>query len=188
MWTHIAVTGREIDYQIYPRLLALAEVGWSPQQGRAWAGFEVRLRSQFPRLHSLGVTYRDPQAVGKRVGVWSEQDLKGKTPRDFDWDVTQLVSGADEVEVQVRWASGTRPVYARSVTLLENGRPTSQAVFPAPLTKRNDVAVGWLSPGARHPGSRYTLRVTLKGTKKGSSAGSVWIMKPAASSGMTGRP
>ena len=32
MWTHIAVNEKAIDYQMYPRLVALAEVAWSPQQ------------------------------------------------------------------------------------------------------------------------------------------------------------
>jgi hexosaminidase len=178
MWTHIAVTERAIDYQIYPRLLALSEVGWSPQQSRDWSGFDHRLRSELPRLQALGVTYRDPQAVGIKVGEWSGQDLAGETPRVFNWDVTTSISGAAEVEVQVRWGSGTHAVYARRVALLEDGRQTSHAVFPAPLDRGNDVEIAWLSPGARHPGSRYTLRVTLQGTKDGSSAGSVWIMKP----------
>ena len=39
MWTHIAVTERAIDYQIYPRLLALAEVAWTPQRQRDWNDF-----------------------------------------------------------------------------------------------------------------------------------------------------
>ncbi len=178
MWTHIAVTEMAIDYQVYPRLLALSEVGWSPQQSREWSGFDIRLRSEFPRLQALGVTFRDPQAVGVKVGAWSGQDLAGDTPRVFDWDVTTSISGAAEVEVQVRWESGNHPFYVRSVELLQDGRQMNPIAFPAPLNKRNDVAVGWLSPGVRHPGSRFTLRVILQGTKDGAPAGSVWIMKP----------
>jgi hexosaminidase len=188
MWTHIAVTDRAIDYQIYPRLLALAEVGWSPQQSREWSGFDVRLMSQFPRLRGLGVTYHNPQAVGTKLGAWSESDLMGDTPRVLNWDATSSLGNAGEAEVQVRWGSGKHAIYVRSVALLENGKQTSRVMFPAPLTKGNDVEVGWLSLGTRHPGSRYTLRVTLQGTKEGSSAGSVWIMKPTGSPAKTVRP
>jgi hypothetical protein len=77
----------------------------------------------------------------------------------------------------MRWASGKHPFYVRSVELVQDGRPVGQIAFPAPIDQRNEVAVGWLSIGTRHPGSRYTLRVTLQGTKEGSSAGSVWIMR-----------
>ena len=188
MWTHIAVTGKEIDYQIYPRLLALSEVGWSPQQGREWPGFDIRLRSEFPRLQALGVAYRDPQAVGTKLGAWSESALTGDTPRVFEWDATSAIPHAGEAQVQVRWASGKHPFYVRSVELLQGGRQASKIAFPGPVNKSNDVAVGWLSIGTRHPGSRYTLRVTLQGTKDGSSAGSVWIMKPEGSAEKTVHP
>ncbi len=188
MWTHLAVTDKEIDYQIYPRLLALSEVAWSPQQGREWSGFDHRLRSQFPRLRSLGVTYRDPQAVGTKLGAWSESALAGDAPRVFEFDATSAIPHAGEAQVQVRWASGKHPFHVRSVELLQDGRQASQIAFPGPLNRSNDVAVGWLSPGTRHPGSRYTLRVTLQGTKEGSSAGSVWILKPSGSAEKTVQP
>jgi hexosaminidase len=182
MWTHIAVTEKANDYQIYPRLLALAEVGWSPEQSREWSGFDHRLTRQFPRLQSLGVTYRDPQAVGTKLGTWSESDLTGDTPRVFNWDATSSVSHEGEIEVQVRWESGQHSFYVPSIELLEDGKQTSRVLFPAPLNKRNDVEVGWLSRGSRHPGSRYTLRATLQGTAEGAASGSVWIMKPSGQS------
>jgi hexosaminidase len=183
MWTHIAVTDKAIDYQIYPRLLALAEVGWSPQQNREWPDFDARLTHQFPRLQSLGVTYHDPQAVGTKTGAWQESDLTGETPRVFDWDATSLPGNTSEVEVQVRWESGQHPVYVPSVALLEDGKQISQFLFPAPLNKRNDVEIGWLALGTRRPGSRYTLQVTVQGTEEGAASGSVWIMAPSSSTG-----
>ncbi|HKT12534.1 MAG TPA: hypothetical protein VJW77_11985, partial [Terriglobia bacterium] len=171
----------------YPRLLALSEVGWSPQQDRKWSGFDVRLKGEFSRLQALGVTNRDPQAVGAKLGAWSEQGLRGDTPRVFEWDATSSIPRAGEVQVQLRWAGGKHPFYVRSVELLQDGRRASQIAFPAPVDQDNDVAIGWLSPGTRRPGSRYTLRVTLQGTKDGSSAGSVWIMQPPAPSEKTAR-
>ncbi len=188
MWTHIAVTDKAIDYQIYPRLLALAEVGWSPERDRNWPGFDARMLRQFSRLRSLGVTYHDPRATGAEVGAWSESDLSGDAPRVFNWDATSLIGNAPEAQVQVRLESGNGPVYVRSFELLKDGKEAGEAVFAGPLNKRNDVEVSWLSPGARHPGCRYTLRVTLQGSMKGSSAGSVWIMKPPHSPAEAARP
>ena len=180
MWTHIAVTERTIDFQIYPRLLALAEAGWSQQQNREWSDFHARLVRQFPRLERMGVTYNDPRAVGKKLGSWREADLSGDAPRVFDWDATPWLGDTGEVEVQVRWDSGLKSVHVRSVLLLEDGKEISRVVFPGPLNKRIDLEVGWLSLGTHRPGSRYTVRVTLQGTKEGASAGSVWVMGPRA--------
>ena len=169
MWTHIAVTGKAIDYQIYPRLLALSEVGWSPQQGREWSEFDHRLRSELPRLQLLGVTYRDPQSVGIKVGAWSERDLAGDKARVFDWDVTNSISGAAEVEVQVRWGSGTHAVYARRVALLEDGRQTSHR-FSRPVEQEQRrsgrLALARHSPrrqplhSASHPAGHEGWRVS----------------------------
>jgi len=59
MWTHIAVTDAAIDRQIYPRMLALAELAWTPQQLRNWNNFNTRLSAHYGRLQRLGVAYFD---------------------------------------------------------------------------------------------------------------------------------
>jgi hexosaminidase len=46
----------------FPRLAAVAEVAWSPQQARDWDDFRSRLGAHGPRLSALGVNfYRSPQ-------------------------------------------------------------------------------------------------------------------------------
>jgi hexosaminidase len=57
MWTHIARTEDEVDVQIFPRLIALAEVCWSAGNQRHWKDFSFRLRHHYPRLEMLGVKY-----------------------------------------------------------------------------------------------------------------------------------
>ncbi len=57
MWTHIAVNQAATDIQIFPRLIALAEVGWSAGGQRNWPDFARRLDSHHARLELLGVEY-----------------------------------------------------------------------------------------------------------------------------------
>jgi len=55
-----------VDYQVFPRLIALAEVGWSPKARRDWDDFRQRLQAHGKRLEKLGVGYyRDPAVWGK---------------------------------------------------------------------------------------------------------------------------
>lgn len=180
MWTHIAVTEQAIDYQMYPRLVALAEVAWSPQQSREWSDFNARLDRHLRRFQLLGIHYFNKAAVGKKIGAWQASDLSGNSPRLFEWDVTPFLNKASECEVQVRRDDGQKPVYVRSVALLEDGKEISREVFPGPIDERNDVAIGWLELGKRKLTARYSLRVTLQGAKEGGLAGSVWIMEPPA--------
>jgi hexosaminidase len=175
MWTHIATSENAIDYQIYPRLAALAEVAWSPQTVRAWPDFSVRLKSHLERWKLLGAHYFDEAAVGRRIGAWQSSDLSGDAARAFEWDVTPLVPGPGEYEVQVRREEGPGPVYVRSVALLEDGQEISREVFAGPLSEGNDVAVGWLECRRRKPAARYSVRVVLQGASGGGLAGSVWM-------------
>jgi hexosaminidase len=62
IWTETLVTSADLDFMTYPRLPAIAEVGWSPQRSRSWADFRLRLAEQAPRWTALGVRfYRSPQ-------------------------------------------------------------------------------------------------------------------------------
>ena len=55
-----------VDYQVFPRLIALAEVGWSPKKLRDWDDFRRRLKAHGENLKKLGVSYyRDPAVWGK---------------------------------------------------------------------------------------------------------------------------
>ncbi|MGW8380037.1 beta-N-acetylhexosaminidase [Streptomyces sp. ODS28] len=64
MWTECAESQQRVDYQVFPRLCALAEVAWSalpPPERRDFADFERRMESaHYARLDALGVAYRPP--------------------------------------------------------------------------------------------------------------------------------
>ena len=49
------------EYQLFPRLCALAEVGWTPQAQRDYADFDARLmRTHFERMWYMGIHFRIP--------------------------------------------------------------------------------------------------------------------------------
>ncbi|MFF4624750.1 beta-N-acetylhexosaminidase [Nonomuraea jabiensis] len=56
LWTERVPDARTVDYRLWPRACALAEVGWA---GLA-DGFEGRLEEHLGRLDALGVEYRPP--------------------------------------------------------------------------------------------------------------------------------
>ncbi|MEU0299563.1 beta-N-acetylhexosaminidase [Streptomyces sp. NPDC006175] len=63
VWTEVMQNRDRVDYQVFPRLAAFAEVAWSrlpaPDE-RDFAGFERRMTTHYPRLDALGVAYRPP--------------------------------------------------------------------------------------------------------------------------------
>ena len=53
---------RDAEYLAFPRLIGIAEIGWSPARGRSWAEYRLRLGAQGPLLDALGVNfYRSPE-------------------------------------------------------------------------------------------------------------------------------
>jgi hexosaminidase len=62
IWTETLETIADVELMAFPRLPAIAEVGWSPQSARVWDDFRVRLAAQAPRWEQLGLSYhRSPQ-------------------------------------------------------------------------------------------------------------------------------
>lgn len=106
MWTECTESAQRVDYQVFPRLAALAEVAWSPSRADAggsadtggsagpadtdgfadtgdaggFADFERRLAEHYPRLDALGVHYRRPE--GPRA--WERRPGIAGQPRGTD--------------------------------------------------------------------------------------------------------
>jgi hexosaminidase len=57
LWTETIVTSADIDYMAFPRLPAIAELGWSPWSTHDVTAFDARLGAQGPRWKVQGVNY-----------------------------------------------------------------------------------------------------------------------------------
>jgi len=57
LWTEYVTTAEHVEYMILPRMLALAEVVWSPKETRDWQGFNQRLQPHFRAFEQKGLHY-----------------------------------------------------------------------------------------------------------------------------------
>ncbi len=57
VWTEYMKTPGKIEYMIFPRMAALAEVLWTPKEKKNWKDFEKRLPLILKRLEENGVNY-----------------------------------------------------------------------------------------------------------------------------------
>ena len=60
VWTEYMPTTDQVEYMAYPRVLALAEIAWSPRDARDWESFRSRLPAALGLLDRLGVRHRRP--------------------------------------------------------------------------------------------------------------------------------
>jgi len=56
-WTEHMRTDERLERMVFPRLVAVAERGWSPATTTDWADFNRRMPAEFARLDALGVAY-----------------------------------------------------------------------------------------------------------------------------------
>uniref|UniRef100_A0AB33IQI1 beta-N-acetylhexosaminidase n=1 Tax=Prevotella sp. GTC17253 TaxID=3236793 RepID=A0AB33IQI1_9BACT len=73
LWTEWVPTRERMYFQAFPRMLAVAELGWNGT-GKDWDGFNRRVTAHYSRLQQLGVTYRIPELTGfNRVNVFTDE-------------------------------------------------------------------------------------------------------------------
>lgn len=65
LWSETVETLDDIDQLIFPRVAAIAEVAWSPEEGREWASFRKR--------------------VGRLGAVWDAAGWGGHRPAEIAW-------------------------------------------------------------------------------------------------------
>lgn len=57
LWTESVNNNKEAEHQFFPRMLALAEVGWLQQNQKNWPSFRQRVQTHFKVLGEMGVNY-----------------------------------------------------------------------------------------------------------------------------------
>ena len=78
LWAELlAWPPRLMEYQLFPRLCALAEVGWSSKDARNFGDFEQRLYAEhFSRLYNMGIAFR----VAPPEVTFDGQELQVRPP------------------------------------------------------------------------------------------------------------
>ena len=57
LWTETIKTFEDVEYMVFPRLLGVAEIGWSSGETKSWEEYKVRLGAHGPRMKALKVNF-----------------------------------------------------------------------------------------------------------------------------------
>ena len=114
MWGETVPTLSDAEYLVFPRLLALSEVGWSPaadrtsEQSPAYQDFIGRLAAQGARLQTAGVNFYPTPEVPWRLELWAAHPTKTGS-RVGGTLATLSAPGrpAKAITATVHWGDGT---------------------------------------------------------------------------------
>lgn len=132
MWTEHAPPER-VDYQVFPRLCALAEVAWSPPEARDWDDFQRRMKVHYRRLDALGVAYFIPPPECRPSERTFAEDVTVRLSNPFErGEIHYTLDGTEPGPASPRYTepirlTATTTIKARLV--LGNGRTSNVATF-----------------------------------------------------------
>jgi hexosaminidase len=116
LWTEHVRTADYADRMIWPRAAILAELGWSPPEGRDWAGFTRRLQPELQRWQALG---------------WAYDRTPLKPEAKLDGDAITLTQPAAMGELRVTTDGSTptarSPLYAGPIPFTGTNRIAARA-------------------------------------------------------------
>lgn len=119
-----------MDYLTFPRMAALAEVGWTPKELRSWEAFEDNMATHYQRYNEAGYGYRVPQPK-----------LIAKEEKDGGFLITleNLVEGAhmrysvDGVPANVHSTVYTKPIQVKDIHDFQAITVVNRRQFSLPL-------------------------------------------------------
>ena len=73
LWTERVTTQDRVEWMLYPRITALAEVLWTEPALKNWDDFYHRITKFYPYMKKLGINYYEDDALNEKEFVPSEQ-------------------------------------------------------------------------------------------------------------------
>ena len=176
-WSHIDREPELVDRQLFPRLLALAERGWSPDNRGDWPAYARRARAQLPRLERLGIHYQTTDLL-EPTGEWSPAKLSGEKSV-LEFDVTASLTKAGRYEVKPVYRRGAHGLFIHSVELLRGSEVVAgdQHEGFAGAQPKNDTYI--LRLPAAPAGAAHRLRLTVSPGGGTNSWGQVFLTGPS---------
>jgi len=161
LWSEYIKTPEMAEYQLFPRMLALAEDLWTQPENKNYADFLRRLNAQLPRLDKQNVNYRIPEPAGLRNMVLSADEkasVELKPPFDgakiyytLDGLTPNETSSLYEKPIDFDVPQGGR-VDLKTIVVLPTGRKSS--VYAATILRR-DYLSSVEVPADKRPGLTY---------------------------------
>lgn len=182
LWTPDIPSMNELEELTFPRLDALAEVGWSSKSSRNFASFSRRVKVACQRLAFCGINYWKDNSV--QIGHWKPAQIAGQT-NVLEWDVTQEITGPGKYRLSFDYTGGKNGLAIQWAALLNDGKKIAKDVHTGftGTSSRAMKARAWnyfFDVPAFKKGTQYTVQAAVFGEGGNDSKGVVFLGKQTA--------
>ena len=96
LWTEFCFNDDDVEYLVFPRLIAVADAAWRQEGSEDWAGFVEALDTYLPELDNRGITYAK-----------SMYNIQHKATPAGDAVMLELASERPDLEIRYMLPDGT---------------------------------------------------------------------------------
>lgn len=135
IWTEYIKTEDHVEYMAFPRLMALAERVWSPENVRDFADFQLRLKPQYRLLDRMDVNYRIPDPIGfEPIATLADEALVELEAAHDGGCLQYTLDGTEPAE-----DAYCHPSFSQRIPLMEGAIATVKVVSVTSTGRRSDV-------------------------------------------------
>lgn len=183
MWGEWIPTVANMENQVYPRLAAYAEVGWTDLENKNYDSFKKRMKAQLKRWDIQGVGYaKDQVAKLSAQDFFNHEKIDSWTPSmtpkewaDAPFSTDGKISSPGTYEVVFLYQRGTHAIDISEVALLENGHQIAIDKHTGFSGNELKGIVYKLKLPKLKAGATYTLRARIQGSGGTDSHGEIKI-------------
>ncbi|WP_407489857.1 beta-N-acetylhexosaminidase [Elizabethkingia anophelis] len=128
LWSALTQETKDMNVHVFPRLLAIAETGWTLPANKNFEDFKKRLLTGEKRLDELKVDYY--KTGGYISGKWTQNDIKEEFA-DLSFDVTSKIYANGRIVTGFFYTSGKNFLEIDGAQLLEDGKVISEDLHHA---------------------------------------------------------
>ncbi|CDN74707.1 beta-N-acetylhexosaminidase [Elizabethkingia anophelis] len=128
LWSALTQETKDMNVHVFPRLLAIAETGWTLPANKNFEDFKKRLLAGEKRLDELKVDYY--KTGGYISGKWTQNDIKEEFS-DLSFDVTSKIYANGRIAIGFFYTSGKNFLEIDGAQLLEDGKVISEDLHRA---------------------------------------------------------
>jgi hexosaminidase len=176
IWTEYIHDYAHVQYMALPRAIALAEVVWSPREGKDYGDFLERLQSHLGHLDAAEINYRALDSEPTVIGAWkSDEPTEAWTVRE--WEITEHLKEAGKFEVTFLYTGGSCRLDVQWAEIAVNGKCVARDAHWGTTGGRHEQNVYTLEVGELPADARITLRAQIRSDGGTDSNGEIHLSR-----------